>query len=83
MTEPVSPNPPSTKWDRFLFVLSKAPRIWDILQELYHIAFEGREGDLSLYLDDLHETIKMRKAAKTEEDRRNASRRFSDLISRL
>lgn len=70
-------------WDRLRFLITKLPRIIELARELYVILFEGREQDLDLYLSDLHDTVKRRRMAVTDEEKQNASQALANLISRL
>jgi len=70
-------------WSRFRFLIDRLPRVLMILRELYYIIFEGREQDLDLYLSDLHDTVRRRRQAITDEEKKHASQALADLISRL
>lgn len=76
-------NPKPDVWERLKFLVTRLPRIISILRELYVILFEGREGDLDLYLTDLHDTVKRRRQAQTLKEKQDASQSFANLISRL
>lgn len=69
--------------ERILFLISRWPRLVSIFKELYAIIIEGPEGELESYLNELESSFKKVRASKTLEEKREAARSLSDLISRL
>jgi hypothetical protein len=70
-------------WTRFQFLLARAPAIFSIARELWLLINSGPEAAFDEYLTDLKSVVEIAHAAKTEDEKHEAARRFADLIARL